>query len=159
MIPFNEYIDGLCREHAQIQHSDQECHFSDLTSDFQNKIKRQMHFPCVSIDTDGFVIEKVDGTTYIREEYNLYFLDHVRDTGNYAEVMSAFCLTREIMADFLRRMVRDKKACVQPLTHFDIAGTAGTRIEFKDAALYGWAVRVLVPNTFVDLLCNENFKS
>ena len=156
---FNEYIDGLCREHKLIGHSDKECHFSDLTSDFGNKLKRLMHYPCVSLDTDGFVMESVEGVKYTCDQYNLYFLEHVRDTGDYVSVMQAFAQTRGIMTDFLRRMERDRRALVDPMTHFELAGTQGTRIEFKDAALYGWAVSVLVTTPFIDLLCNENFQS
>lgn len=157
MKQFSEYIDDLCREHRLIKHSDSECHYSDLTSDFQNKMKRKMHFPCVSLDTDGFTIESVQGTKYVRERFNLYFLDHVRDAGDYAEIVDTFTRTLCIMNDFLRRFERDRKALRDPLTHFELAGTEGTRIEFREAALYGWAISVLVPTPFIDQLCNENF--
>ena len=62
------------------------------------------------------------------------------------------------MEDFLRRMERDRKSLVEPLTHFELAGSEGTRIEFREAALYGWAVTVLVATPFNDVLCNNNFK-
>ena len=159
MTTFSQYIEALCREHALIRHTDGECHFSDLTSDFENKVKRLMHYPCVSLDTDGFVFTGGPGNKWMRDQYNLYFLEHIRDTGSYASVMEAFARTRGIMTDFLRRMERDRKACVQPMAAFELVGTEGTRIEFKDAALYGWAVSVLVPTTFNDVLCNENFNS
>ena len=155
---FNEYIDSLCREHRLIRHADEACHYSDMTSDFENKLKRKMNFPCVSLDTDGFVIEDVGGVKYKRERFNLYFLDHVRDAGNYDEIAGAFKRTGGIMEDFLRRMERDRKALVDPMTHFTIAGSEGTRIEFREAALYGWCISVLVPTPFIDILCNWNFK-
>ena len=158
MRKFNEYIDELCREHKLIRHADEACHYSDLTSDFENKLKRKMNFPCVSLDTDGFIMENVGGQKFKRERFNLYFLDHVRDAGNYDEIVKAFNKTVVIMEDFLRRMERDKKACVEPLTHFELAGSEGTRIEFREAALYGWAVTVLVATPFNDVLCNNNFK-
>ena len=158
MRQFSEYIDNLCREHKLIRHTDEACHFSDLTSDFENKLKRKMHFPCVSLDTDGFSIENAGGQKYKRERFNLYFLDHVRDAGNYEEIVRVFNRTCGIMEDFLRRMQRDKKALVDPLTHFEITGSEGTRIEFHEAALYGWAVTVLVATPFNDVLCNQNFK-
>lgn len=157
MKQFNEYIDKLCREHRLIKHSDTECHYSDLTSDFENKLKRKMHFPCVSLDIEGFTIENVSGQKYVRMRYNLYFLNHVRDVGNYDEIVSVFNQTNVIMVDFMRRMERDRKALVDPLTHFELAETEGTRIEFREAALYGWAISVLVSTPFIDLLCNENF--
>lgn len=159
MRQFSEYIDHLCREHRLVRHADEACHYSDMTSDFENKLKRKMNFPCVSLDTDGFTIENVEGSKYKREHFNLYFLDHVRDAGNYDEIMKVFNKTCVIMEDFLRRMERDKKALVDPLTHFEIAGSQGTRIEFREAALYGWCISVLVPTPFIDILCNENFKS
>ena len=159
MTTFSQYIEGLCREHALIKHTDNECHFSDLTSDFENKLKRLMHFPCVSIDTDGFLFTGTPGNKWMRDKYNIYFLEHIRDAGNYMEVMAAFARTRNLMLDFLRRMERDRKACIQPMSAFELVGTEGTRIEFKDAALYGWAVSVLVLTPFNDVLCNENFNS
>ena len=158
MRKFNEYIDELCREHKLIRHADEACHYSDLTSDFENKLKRVMNYPCVSLDTDGFIMENVGGQKFKRERFNLYFLDHVRDAGNYDEIVKAFTKTCVVMEDFLRRMERDKKALVEPLTHFELAGSEGTRIEFREAALYGWAVTVLVPTPFNDVLCNQNFK-
>lgn len=154
---FNEYIDELCREHRFIRHSDESCHFSDLTSDFENKLKRTMNYPCVSLDTNGFVIDSVDGVKYKQERFNLYFLDHVRDVGNYYEIVTVFNRTRCILEDFLRRFERDRKALVEPLTHFDVAGSDATRIEFREAALFGWAVTVLVTTPFIDVLCNHNF--
>lgn len=157
MKQFSEYIDELCREHRLIRHSDEECHYSDLTSDFQNRMKRKMHFPCVSLDTDGFSIESVEGAKYVRERFNLYFLEHVRDAGDYAEIVSTFTRTLGIMNDFLRRFERDRKALRDPMTHFELAGAEGTRVEFREAALYGWAVSVLVSIPFIPLLCNENF--
>ncbi len=158
MRKFNEYIDELCREHKLIRHSDEACHYSDLTSDFENKLKRVMNYPCVSLDTDGFIMENVGGQKFKRERFNLYFLDHVRDAGNYDEIVKAFNKTGGIMNDFMRRMLRDSKACVEPLAHFELAGSEGVRIEFREAALYGWAVTVLVPTPFNDVLCNNNFK-
>lgn len=158
MRQFNEYIDNLCREHELIRHSNEACHFSDLTSDFENKLKRKMNFPCVSLDTDGFIIENVGGQKYKRERFNLYFLNHVRDAGSYDEIVKVFNTTNGIMDDFLRRMERDRKALVDPLTHFEIAGSEGTRIEFREAALYGWAVTVLVATPFNDVLCNHYFE-
>lgn len=157
MKQFNEYIDELCQEHRLIQHSDTECHFSDLTSDFENKLKRLIHYPCVSLDIDSFNIESIEGQKYVHMTYNLYFLNHVKDAGNYAELAYVFNQTYVIMTDFLRRMERDRKALVDPMTHFRLANTIGTRIEFREAALYGWAISVLVSIPFYDLLCNENF--
>lgn len=159
MTKFSEYIDALCREHAMVRHSDEECHFSDLSSDFANKLKRIMHFPCVSIDTDGFIVTGTPSNMGIRNAFNIYFLEHVRDTGNHAEVMAVFSRTRVIMFDFLRRMQRDRRNGVAAVAHFELAGTEGTRIEFKDAALYGWALSVLVTAPFNDLLCNDNLNS
>lgn len=158
MRKFNEYIDELCREHKLIRHADEACHYSDLTSDFENKLKRVMNYPCVSLDTDGFIMENVGGQKFKRERFNLYFLDHVRDAGNYKEIVKAFNKTGGIMDDFMRRMLRDCKACVEPLAHFELAGSEGVRIEFREAALYGWAVTVLVTTPFNDVLCNNNFK-
>ena len=157
MKSFSEYIDELCREHELIKHADEACHFSDLTSDFQNRLKRKMNFPCVSLDTDGFSMESIGGVKYKRERFNLYFLDHVRDAGDYAEIVEVFTRTQCIMEDFLRRMERDRKALQNPLTYFELAGTEGVRIEFREAALYGWAISVLVPTPFTDVLCNTNF--
>lgn len=156
---FSEYIDELCREHKLIRHSDEACHYSDLTSDFQNRLKRTMHYPCVSLDTDGFAIESVNGSKYVRERFNIYFVDHCRDVGNYKEVTGIFVRMRSIADDFLRRMDRDKHNLVDPLTHFNLEGTEGTRIEFHEAALFGWAVTVLVTTPFNNVLCNNIFNS
>jgi len=158
MKTFSKYIDELCRDHVLIKHADEACHFSDLTSDFQNRLKRKMCYPCVSLDTDGFSIESVQGAKYVRERFNLYFLDHVRDAGDYDEIANVFTQTRCILNDFLRRFERDRKALREPMTHFEIAGTEGVRIEFREAALYGWAISVFVTSPFSDSLCNKNFK-
>lgn len=156
---FVEYIENLCKEHALVKHSSTECHFSNLASDFDSKLQRIMHYPCVGIDTDGFEVINESGTNKLSEIYNLYFLSHVRDHGSLAEKLSAFSTNRTILNDFLARFVRDRQAGNAVMADFLPAGAEATRIEFSDAALYGWAISVRIPVTLNYLNCNNNFNS
>lgn len=159
MMEFSEYIDSLCREHKLVQHSDKECHFSNLISDFDNKLQRVMHYPCVGIDTEGFSIEGSFDNELQADVFNIYFLTHVRDHGSLAEKMSAFKLTYQILIDFVGRFKRDSEHGVEPMTRFSMLGSEATRIEFTDNALYGWVLSITVNSRIFALNCNGNFNS
>lgn len=156
-VEFPGYIDKLCREHKWIRHSDNECHFSNLISDFDNKLQRIMNYPCVGIDTDGFY---VDGPNELEtHQYNMYFLQHVKDHGDINEKLHAFGLTYQILEDFIARFKRDKMAGLHPVQFFDGNGMEAARIEFADNALYGWVLSIKLPQRISYLNCNNNFLS
>lgn len=154
MDKFSEYIEDLCRKHTAVRHSECECHFSNLLSDFDNKLKRVMHYPCVGIDTEGFRIDGSSGNFLLENAINVYFLDHVSDHGSLSLKMEAFYKTRRIMMDFMRQFMRDKKAGIAPMDRFTPIGNEGTRIEFTDNALYGWVLAINVPEVIYDLDCS-----
>ena len=39
---FPEYLEELAREHTMVKHKDDECHFSDMTVEYDNKLVRKM---------------------------------------------------------------------------------------------------------------------
>ena len=51
---FPEYLEELAREHSMVKHKDDECHFSDMTVEYDNKLVRKMHYPMVAVDLDSF---------------------------------------------------------------------------------------------------------
>lgn len=159
MMEFPEYIDALCREHKLVGHSDEECHFSNLVSDFDNKLQRIMHYPCVGIDTEGFSVEGSFDNELQHDTYNLYFLTHVRDHGSLEDKLKAFKLTYTIMLDFIGRFKRDAERGISPMERFAMLGSEATRIEFTDNALYGWVLSIPHIKRIFTLNCNENFKS
>lgn len=154
---FPSYIEGLCREHKWVRHSDSECHFSNLVSDFDNKLQRIMCYPCVGIDTDGFYIDAPNDLE--THQYNLYFLQHVRDHGDINEKLHAFGLTYQLLEDFMARFKRDKVDGKDPMCFFDGGGAEAARIEFTDNALYGWVLSIKLPQRISYLNCNNNFES
>lgn len=156
---FPEYIESLCREHKLVKHSDDECHFSNLVSDFDNKLQRLMHYPCVGIDTDGFSVAGASDNEMAVHEYNLYFLTHVRDHGSLSEKMKAFSTTYAILEDFIGRFKRDAERGVSPMERFSMEGGGASRIEFTDNALYGWVLSINLPKRIFALNCNSNFNS
>ena len=154
---FARYIEELCREHKLVKHSDEECHFSSLVSDFDNKLQRKMCYPCVAIDTDGFRIGGSAGNVMQTPQFNMYFLQHVRDHGDLQEKLNAFDSTLTILNDFVARMMRDKMKGREPVARFSMIGAEAYRIEFTDAALYGWGIALELPISFNTLNCNNNF--
>lgn len=155
---FSDYIEALCREHKMVAHKDCECHFSCLVSDFDSKLQRVMHYPCVGLDLDGFRLEGTPGNLLQVPVFNLYFLVHVKDHGNLQEKLRAFSTTQIIMQDFLARMQRDRENVVSPVERFSLLGSEAFRIEFTDAALYGWMISIENPVSFNTANCNHNFE-
>lgn len=154
---FTEYLESLAEEHTLIHHSKDECHFSDMTTDYPAKLVRKMNYPLVAVDTEGFSISGGSGQYLIGDQFNIYFLTHVRDTGSYSEIRKAFDLTRQIMIDFIARFSRDKKKMVKAVARIDLAQAEGFPVFFKDMALYGWSLSVLCPQPLNDKLCTNNF--
>ncbi|MBR2155044.1 MAG: hypothetical protein IJ901_10595 [Bacteroidaceae bacterium] len=154
---FSEYIEGLCRMHKDIGHSEKECHYSDLNEDAQNAYSHlRMHYPCVVLDEGDAEFGGSESQTYQTDSYLLLFLDHVRDTGDAAEVRSAFRRMKGIALDFLKRMRRDRRR-LPLLNRFEVVGVELYRVYLQDAGLYGYAMQVQVTGLFVDLDCNETF--
>lgn len=158
-ISFEKYVEDLCREHKMVAHSEAECHFSNLISDFDNKLQRIMHYPSVGIDTEGFTINGGPGFELRQDNYNLYFLDHVRDHGDLNEKLHAFAITALIMHDFIARFKRDRVKGIEPMERFSMDGATATRIEFADNALYGWVISFPLAQPINSLNCNNNFNS
>lgn len=158
MTPFSKYIDGLCRRHKAIRHTDDEPHYSDLADDAQNKYAHTMHYPCVVLDEGDFDFRSRGEQPNMVDTCSLLFLTHVRDTGDADEIREAYALTRRLCVDFLKKFVRDKKAGVRPMTRFDILSAEGMRLYLKDAGLYGYALGFESPEIFVDLDCDNSFE-
>lgn len=156
---FSDYIEQLCREHTQIGHSDTEVHFTDLDNDAQNCYARKMHYPCVVLDEGDFDVRGQEPQPVMVDTCMIMFLAHVKDTGDADEIRSTFAKTRTICEDFLKRMLRDKKAGVEPVKRFQAVGCTGQRIYMKDVALYGYALEIERPSLLNSLDCNSAFQT
>lgn len=158
MSDFSNYMEELAREHKLVGHSEEECHFSDMASDLAQKLRRKMCYPCVAVDCEGFSVAGTSGNMMLREVYDIYVLAHVRDTGDQAEVRETLVHSREILKDILRRMVRDKARGESPVAFFEAADTEGFPVFFREMALYGWGLSVIVPEMLNTHLCNDHFE-
>lgn len=155
---FSDYIANLASEHQAIKHSEQECHYSDLSEDAQNAFShRKMHYPCVVLDEGGAVFSGSDSQPYQTDFYQLLFVDHVRDTGNATEIRDAFTRMKTVAKDFLKRMVRDRRR-VPLMNRFSIVDVEMERAYLESPALYGYAVALKNLSLFVDLDCNQAFE-
>ena len=63
---FPQYLETLAAEHKLIRHTDVECHFSDMTTDYASKLVRKMHYPMVAVDTEGFSLSGSSGLSRSR---------------------------------------------------------------------------------------------
>lgn len=154
---FAEYIEQLAKEHIHVRHSSDECHFSDMTTNNANKLVRQMHYPCIAIDTDGFSLLGASDMFLSNDVYNIYFLTHVRDTGSEAEKQQALTITRDIMNDFIGRISNDKRNLNPVVSRIDMTDADGIPIVFKDIALYGWCLTISCPTLIPPHTCNNHF--
>lgn len=154
---FPDYLEELAREHSLVKHSDEECHFSNMTTDHPNKLVRLMHYPMIAVDVDSFSLSGDSGMYLYNDQFNVYFLSHVRDTASVTEIRQVLNLTRQIMTDFIARFSRDKRRQVDAVVRIDLSQADGFPIYFKDIALYGWCLSVLCPETINDHLCNNHF--
>lgn len=155
---FSDYIANLASGHKAIKHSEQECHYSDLSEDAQNAFAhRKMHYPCVVLDEGGAVFSGSDSETLQTDFYQLLFVDHVRDTGNATEIRDAFTRMKTVAKDFLKRMVRDRRR-VPLMKRFSIVDVEMEKVYLESPALYGYVVALKNPSLFVDLDCNQAFE-
>lgn len=159
MNTFEDYIEDLCRQHPLIRHeADGKCHFSLLTDDSQTRFAQTMRYPCVVLDVGDFNFSGQPGHVQIDTEFSILFLEHVRDTGNSQDVQQAFSTTRSILLDFARKFSRDKRALKhQFLARFELIGSEGHRLYFKDAGLYGYALFFNNNESFSDADCDHIF--
>lgn len=158
MTPFEQYIEQLATLHPAIGHSDEECHFSFTADDSQSRMASRMHYPCVVVDTGDFAFGGQPGNVFLSDEVTLFFLQHVRDTGDIQEVRQAFADMRGVLLDFVRRFSRDKRALRHKfLARFTVEGAEGHRVYMQDAGLYGWALLFSSDASFTDLDCNHIF--
>lgn len=155
---FPEYLEELAREHTMVKHKDDECHFSDMTVEYDNKLVRKMHYPMVAVDLDSFGLSGGSGQYFCNAQFNVYFLTHVRDTASGSLIREALQQTREIMTDFIARFSRDKRRLVPVVSRIELAQADGFPIFFKDISLYGWCLSVLCPEPLNDHLCNNHFE-
>lgn len=146
----SEYIESLAEKF--LGHSSDSCHFSDA-SVFSTRVPRVMKYPCVGMDTEGWVMTGAAGADMITFQLNLYFLSHVRDTGSFEALEKCFQENFRNAMIFLGTMAKDKKAMKVPAMNLDISSCEGTRIEFKDAALYGYAVGINASIPFEWMVC------
>ena len=155
---FSEYLEQLASLHKAIKHSDEECHYSDLSEDAQNAYShRKMHYPCVVLDEAGSVFSVSDSQPYDTDIYNILFVDHVKDTGDANELRATFAKMKEVAKDFLRRMLRDRKT-VKLLNRFSVADVEMEKVYLQDAALYGYVVFLRNTSLFLEQDCNKAFE-
>ena len=155
---FEQYIELLATTHQGVRHSDEECHFSALADDGQNSHAHKMHYPCIVVDGGDFDVQGDVAQPLIADDYSLLFLTHVKDPGNSSEVLQAFASTREILMDFLKKMLRDKAARRYTfLNRFSPAGCSGHRIYLQGPSLYGWVLMMSFSESLNSLDCNNAF--
>ena len=156
---FEQYIEQLAEQHKEVRHNlDDQCHFSCLQDDATSKLARNVRYPFIFIDGGDFDFAGQPGNILRRDSYTLMFLDHVRDSGNTAEVQQAFRKTKKIMLDFLKRISRDKRTIKYKfLNRFEIIGTEGTRVSSQENNLYGWVIQLINTVSFNDVDCDNAF--
>lgn len=159
MNTFEEYIEELARLHPLIQHDvNEKCHFSSMADESQSRMASTMYYPCVIVDTGDFSIDGQAGNVLLSDEMTIFFLQHVKDTGNSKEVQAAFRSMKSVLFDFARKFSRDKRAVKYPfLNRFTLLGGEGHRVYMKDAGLYGWALFFNADTQFHDQDCEHIF--
>lgn len=152
MVSINEYFETLAEKH--LGHTPEECHFSNAAV-FSAKVTRIMKYPCMGVDVDGWTVSGQNGNEFITVLYNMYFLSHVRDTHSLVELEKAFnenfLTAMRVLHDM--RELASKNDPWTPARYFEFNGSEGARIEFQDAALYGYAVSVVFKIPFDYAFC------
>lgn len=146
------YFENLARAHSQVLHTDEECHFSSLLDDAQNSFARRMHYPCVCMELGDINFSGSLDSSRTEQVVTLFFLDHVADAGDYEEIQTKLDNTCTIMKDFVKRMVRDRKAGVKLMSRFDPTGLEAHSIYHESAGLYGWVLMMtdIEPLSYLD---------
>ncbi len=152
-----DYFEHLAEQHKAIRHNvNGKCHFSSLPEDAQNKFARKMYYPCVTLSMGDEHWQDV-GELRQRTEISLFIVDHVKDTGDYAVVQDTLNRMSEVLDDFTRRMLRDRKRGVAAMKRLEMNGAEALQVYMADAALYGWVLMFELTENFSSLDCGESF--
>lgn len=156
---FEEYIENLARLHPLIQHElGGKCHYSGMADDSQSRMAAAMYYPCIVLDSGDFSFNGNTGNVLLSDEWTLFFLEHIKDTGNAKEIQTAFKTMKGVLLDFARKFSRDKRTLRHKfLNRITIVGSEAHRICMKDAGLYGWVLFFNADTEFHDLDCEHIF--
>ncbi|MCR4612692.1 MAG: hypothetical protein K5778_01685 [Bacteroidaceae bacterium] len=152
-----DYFEHLAEQHKAIRHNeDGKCHFSSLPEDAQNKFARKMYYPCVTLALGDEQWNDV-GELRQRTEVSLFFVDHVRDTGDYALVQQTLNAMGRVMHDFARRMLRDHGRGTEAVKRLGMDNAQAVQVYMADAALYGWVLTFDLTGNFPTIDCYDSF--
>lgn len=152
---FCRLMRDLAAQHEKFLHSDKECHFSTNIDAAQNSFARKMHYPCIVMDYGDFTYTSLSGADGKRRNVTLLFLDHVKDTGNSAEIEKVFDEMEDVCDDFMIKITelsKSKDKAYRFLSRFSLDGVAAERISLESPALFGWAVTIVS----TDMLCSAD---
>ena len=153
----SDYMEGLCREHCKVGHTDSECHYVNLNDDKRQTAQATLlRYPAVMFETAGYVTQaNGDGFTK-RHQCHLQVVTHVTDTGDYGEIERALAECDGILTDFLTRMLADKRRRTPRwMTGMDIGNAEVIPVENRGDALYGVLAEFYLPEQICTI--NDNF--
>lgn len=153
---FRDLIKFLAENHPSVMHTDDKQHFACSLDAAENAYARNMCYPCVALDLGDM---RIDSAPMVDRSITLMFMHHVTDTGSESEKENAFSLTGDIAIDFLAQLdsIAERHQEQNFLARFDVNGTDLIRVEFDEAALYGWMVRFSHTFSLNTIICEHHF--
>lgn len=133
-----DYFEDLAARHKKLLHREEEPHFACSMDDAATLMAFRLCYPAVFLDEGDFTIGGETGHKLLRSECRLAFVTHVMDSGNWAEILDAFAITKVIMKDFLTCIEIDRSAGNRIARSIQMVGAEGHRVELEGSGLYGW---------------------
>ena len=143
----SDYIEGLCRRHQDVLHSDEACHYVNFNDDKkQTSLAEEMRYPGVMFETSGYRFSGSGSDLVKLHNCRLEVWGHVEDSADYAAVESTLSHCNEILCDIFAMMIEDKRQRrLSILNYISFDGVEVQDIQNQSNALYGCYAEFQVP--------------
>lgn len=160
MMEFPEYMENLAMRHVDVRHvPGKSIHFLSSENEKHTSMDSILCYPAVIFDRgDGFRYSGTSGNFIKDKEFILVVIDHVHDTGNYAEINAAFIKCECILDEFLNQMIADKlNPDYRFLRQFQLSEVECDYVQNLDHAQYGIIAYLGVSAPYKAMNCRKAF--
>lgn len=107
---FDNYIEGLCRKHTSIRHTDAKKHFVKLATDeILQGGKAIVFYPVVTLEKLTNSYTGLADSFRKNRHVEMMFLDHITDSGNFKQIEAVWTNMEFVAEDFLKKIREDRR--------------------------------------------------
>lgn len=132
-VDYYNYFLSIAENHQQLRHSPSESHFSEMEfGQLENDLHRKLHTPLLALGPENYESSGNHVNARWQVRGNLFILEKVKDTEDFAALRAAKVKCRKIAEDIWAKMMKDRKASELNGSGFALPGlsTEGTVIKY-----------------------------